>query len=203
MVVSLRSFSQVSAMAGIYSGYGMTHYNMKGYNPSGFMPLGMRAAIGDFDIQVGADIFTQIKNPTFALNDSSGKEIYTETIKNNYVGAMLRIHMGDEAYEVAAVLRGGIGYYFSQEIVNYTDYYLQLNPNARSGTYKFNRSPGFYGAFGFSIPVYKNFHANIEGQFNYNPRNINGHLYFYTSWCVEAGVSYNLFHLFKRKNKNG
>jgi hypothetical protein len=179
-------------MAGIYSGYGQTMYSMKGYDNTGFMPLGIRAAIGMYSIQLGADFCTNAMNPSFDIKDSSGQSLYTDKIKSNYMGAMLRFHMGDDPRDFAFVLRGGVGMWFSKKDLSYSDYAKQTF-GLSDQTLKYKNSIGFNGALGFSIPLEEEIHLTLEGQFNYNEREWANNSEYHTSWCVQLGVSYNFF----------
>ncbi len=186
------AYSQFSAMGGIYSGYGQTMYNMKGYDNAAFMPLGVRAAVGMYSVQVGLDYAASAMNPKFNINDSAGQPFYTDKIKNNYLGAMLRFHMGDDPRDFAFILRGGVGMWFSKKEITYSDFYKQNFP-LEDFTKKYDNSIGFNGAMGFSIPVKDALHLTLEGQYNYNERKFENQSEFHSSWCVQMGVSYNFF----------
>ena len=185
-------------MVGFYSGFGKTLYNIDDYKPTGFAPIGIRGAIGNYGIQLGLDYNTNIVDPSFDIHDPVSNELlYTNTIKDNYLGAMLRFHMGDQARDVALILRGGIGYFFSKQTTTYSNLYLSMYPYMTNSSYKFANSIGYNGALGFSIPLpYNNIHINLEGQFNYNPRKYYGVTNYYSTWCVEIGLSYNFFHIY-------
>lgn len=187
-----KSFSQFSAMGGIYSGYGQTMYNMKGYENAAFMPIGVRAAIGMYSVQLGIDYCANAKNPQFNINDSAGQPFYTDKIKNNYLGAMLRFHMGDDPRDFAFILRGGVGMWFSKKEISYADFYKQ-NFAFTDFTKKYDNSIGFNGAMGFSIPLKDEIHLTIEGQYNYNERKFENQTEFHSAWCVQLGVTYNFF----------
>lgn len=192
LFMATSGFSQFSAMAGVYSGFGQTNYNMKGYDNTGFMPLGVRAAVGAYGVQLGLDYCSNVMNPKFNIKDTAGVDFYTDKIRNNYLGAMLRFHMGDYARDFAFILRGGGGMWFSEKDIAYSDFYKQ-NFALTDITKKYDNSVGFNGAMGFSIPVRDALHITLEGQFNYNERKFENQSEFHTSWCIQLGVSYNFF----------
>lgn len=185
-------------MAEIYSGYGKTAYNMKNYKPSLFVPIGFRAGIGAYGLQFGPDFWTNIVSQKFSFNDSAGQEIYSEKIKDTYLGAMIRGHAGDDPKRLAVILRLGMGIYFSKRITDYSDSYVLHNPNTIFiQNYKFKNSLGYNAALGVSIPFgLTGVHLTIEGQFNYNPRKENNINNYYTTFCLQAGFSFNIIQIY-------
>jgi len=200
--VHYKSSGQASAMAGFSFGYNQTAYNMEGYKPAPYYPLGFRIGIGAFGIQLGPDFWTSLTGPSFKLSDSTGNELYSLKIHDTYLGGMIRAHAGDNPDEFAVIFRAGAGVMFSKKTIDYSDYYLGMFPNLADGTFKYDNSTCFNGAFGFSIPLTHgqkfqegggNLHLTLEGVFNYNPRKYDGQSNYHTSWGVQLGLSYNYF----------
>ncbi|NTW33539.1 MAG: hypothetical protein HGB12_13110 [Bacteroidetes bacterium] len=194
--IQLKTYSQGSAMFGIYSGYGRTLYNMDGYKSTSFSPVGVRASIGTWGIQLGVDCNTNISNPMFSFNGPyTGKNDSTITIKDSYLGVMLRFPMADDVKNFEVILRGGAGMYLSKKEVQYSSTYI-LNQGFSNYTQKFKDSFACNVALGFSFPLGEildsRLHFNLEGQYNYNERKYYGHKNFHTSWCVQAGLTYNI-----------
>jgi hypothetical protein len=195
---TLDSRSQATAMAEIYSGYGKTAYNMKDYKSSPFIPIGFRAGIGAYGLQFGPDFWTNAKNQEFSFDDSTGAEMFTETIKDTYLGGMVRGYAGDDPRRIAIVFHIGMGLYLSKKNTVYTDYFIKNYPALPMvENYKFRNTLGYNASFGISIPFSeRGFHFTIEGQLNYNPRKIDNIKGRYTTLCILAGISYNFIEIY-------
>ena len=189
-----QTFSQRSAFVGIYSGWGKTHYNMREYSSESYMPLGIRGGFGYHFLQLGPDIQTNIKSAIFNFSDSAGNKLYSEKIHDDYLGAMLRLHGGDDPHDYAIIFRIGAGVYYSKKYITYTSYYQTLHPEKTDETFNFKNSIGWNGAVGVSVPLFHScLHFTIEGQFNYNPRIYNNKTNYHTTWDIQAGLVYYFF----------
>jgi len=201
-VLHFNIYGQGSAVAGFSFGYGQTAYNMKGYEPAPYYPVDFKIAVGMYGIQIGPEFWTTASGPSFKLADTTGQELYSMKIHDTYFGGMIRAHAGNSPEEFAVIFRAGAGKIFSKKTVDYSDYYLGLHPELADGTFKYNNSTCFNGAFGFSIPLTHgqkfqvgggNLHLTIEGIFNYNPRKYDGKWNYHTSWGVQVGLCYVYF----------
>jgi hypothetical protein len=199
--------AQGSAVAGFSTGFSSTVYNMDGYKNTSYFPFGAQITFGTYGIQLGPDWWTTLSGPQFTFNDTaSGKELYSEKYHDTYFGGVIRAHAGDDPHDFTVIFSAGMGVVFSKETLDYSDYYLSLNPAPplAEGEFKLKNSIAYKGTFGFSIPIgsikihkvgtnYGNLHLAIEGVYNYNPRD-NGIVTEYrSSWGVHVGLRYVIF----------
>ncbi len=208
LVAGINELSAQFAVFGLYSGMGHTLYDFKGYNQDRYTPIGLRASIGVNTFQFGGECNFNMNAPSHISNDVvTGLANYNEEFKDNYLGAMLRIHMADYVGHFAVILRGGVGMHYGKQVITFSDSYKIIN-NVQDRTVSMKSSLGLNAGFGFSIPLLSSekfsvassypgaLHLTIEGQYNYNKRDIynpcisGNEKHDLSGWDLQIGLSY-------------
>lgn len=125
----------------ILSGLNRTAYETDFYpDPQTYIPLGVRIAGGAEHIQLGAELHTNLSNPSFVMANRTEEHFET------YYGAFIRGKLAKyPAMGFGLVLRAGAGFHsFETKYQNFVIDKLKYDPVL-----------GFNGGVGVSIPFFK------------------------------------------------
>ncbi|RMG84996.1 MAG: hypothetical protein D6714_06820, partial [Bacteroidetes bacterium] len=146
-------------LAGNRTAYQSDNYRLA----QSFASYGGRLVFGHPNFQIGAEYETNLTNPAFEVSDETGALIRKDEFEQTWYGVVFRINTAR-----VPVYRTGLIFKFGGGLYDTHARFFDLPDNRPLGEATWSgKFLGVNAGVGFSIPLYRIVHWEVQYQFNY------------------------------------